>query len=376
MYKKIAIYAICKNEEKFVDKWIESMLEADYICVMDTGSTDNTFVLLQQWKEKYPEKIILEQKEIKPWRFDVARNESMKLIPSDTEICFCTDLDELLIKGWAEDVRAYWNGKCNRMYYKYAWSHLSDGSPARIFWYDKIHSYGEWLWQFPVHEALYNINNKETRGINMNENKIYLHHYQDNNKTHRGNYLKLLEDRAKEYPNDWYGLVYLAHEYYYQGQDENCINFIINTVLPKIDLNDDFLCIPDLYMFMGMAFERLGRDVEAEGYYKISIESANDYREGYLKLASLYLKQNKYVECIKTINKALYSSYRHYSWLEEDDSWSYLPYDILSLAYFYNGQPEVSLQFAKIALSYLPTDERLINNVASIEKVLGGMNNE
>ena len=376
MYKKIAIYAICKNEEKFVDKWVESMLEADYICVMDTGSTDNTFLLLQQWKEKYPEKIILEQKEIKPWRFDVARNESMKLIPSDTEICFCTDLDELLIKGWAEDVRAYWNGKCNRMYYKYAWSHLSDGSPARIFWYDKIHSYGEWLWQFPVHEALYNINNKETHGVNMDENKIYLHHYQDNNKTHRGNYLKLLEDRAKEYPNDWYGLVYLAHEYYYQGQDENCINFIINTVLPKIDLSDDFLCIPDLYMFVGMSFERLGRDVEAESYYKISIESANDYREGYLKLASLYLKQNKYVECIKTINKALYSSYRHYSWLEEDDSWSYLPYDILSLAYFYNGQPEVSLQFAKIALSYLPTDERLINNVASIEKVLGGMNNE
>lgn len=48
MYKKIAIYAICKNEEKFVDKWVESMLEADYICVMDTGSTDNTFLLLQQ----------------------------------------------------------------------------------------------------------------------------------------------------------------------------------------------------------------------------------------------------------------------------------------------------------------------------------------
>ena len=58
MYKKIAIYAICKNEEKFVDKWVESMLEADYICVMDTGSTDNTFVLLQQcrryWLRKTP----------------------------------------------------------------------------------------------------------------------------------------------------------------------------------------------------------------------------------------------------------------------------------------------------------------------------------
>ena len=39
---KICVYAICKNEEKFVDKWLESMSEADYIVVLDTGSTDNT----------------------------------------------------------------------------------------------------------------------------------------------------------------------------------------------------------------------------------------------------------------------------------------------------------------------------------------------
>lgn len=43
----VAIYAICKNEEKYVDKWMESMLEADKICVLDTGSTDNTYKLLQ-----------------------------------------------------------------------------------------------------------------------------------------------------------------------------------------------------------------------------------------------------------------------------------------------------------------------------------------
>ena len=44
---KICVYAICKNEEKFVDKWLESMSEADYIVVLDTGSTDNTYNLLK-----------------------------------------------------------------------------------------------------------------------------------------------------------------------------------------------------------------------------------------------------------------------------------------------------------------------------------------
>ena len=33
---------ICKNEEKFVASWVESMKEADEIVVLDTGSTDNT----------------------------------------------------------------------------------------------------------------------------------------------------------------------------------------------------------------------------------------------------------------------------------------------------------------------------------------------
>ena len=30
---KICVYAICKNELKFVDKWLENMSEADYIVV-------------------------------------------------------------------------------------------------------------------------------------------------------------------------------------------------------------------------------------------------------------------------------------------------------------------------------------------------------
>ena len=39
---KICVYAIAKNEEQFVDRWMNSMREADDICVLDTGSTDGT----------------------------------------------------------------------------------------------------------------------------------------------------------------------------------------------------------------------------------------------------------------------------------------------------------------------------------------------
>ena len=39
---KVCVYAICKNEEKFVERWVNSVKEADEIYVLDTGSMDNT----------------------------------------------------------------------------------------------------------------------------------------------------------------------------------------------------------------------------------------------------------------------------------------------------------------------------------------------
>ena len=42
MQYRVCVYAICKNEGKFVERWMRSMAEADEIYVLDTGSTDGT----------------------------------------------------------------------------------------------------------------------------------------------------------------------------------------------------------------------------------------------------------------------------------------------------------------------------------------------
>ena len=46
---KICVYAICKNEEKHVWRWLNSARDADYICLLDTGSTDKTLELAHEW---------------------------------------------------------------------------------------------------------------------------------------------------------------------------------------------------------------------------------------------------------------------------------------------------------------------------------------
>ena len=46
---KVVVYAIVKNESKFVERWVRSMSEADEIVVMDTGSTDDTVAKFQTY---------------------------------------------------------------------------------------------------------------------------------------------------------------------------------------------------------------------------------------------------------------------------------------------------------------------------------------
>ena len=70
MSVKICVYAICKNESKFVGRWLDSMSEADYIVVLDTGSDDDTYEMLKA----DPRVTRVERASISPWRFDVARN--------------------------------------------------------------------------------------------------------------------------------------------------------------------------------------------------------------------------------------------------------------------------------------------------------------
>ena len=77
---RVCVYAICKNESQFVERFMDSMSEADDICVLDTGSTDDTVEKLRARGAH------VEQKVISPWRFDVARSESLKLIPKDADI--------------------------------------------------------------------------------------------------------------------------------------------------------------------------------------------------------------------------------------------------------------------------------------------------
>lgn len=370
---KIAVYTICKDELPNVDKWMNSMMEGDYLCVLDTGSTDGTWEKLKEWQSKYPGKVIISQAEIKPWRFDVARNANMKMIPKDADFCVSTDLDEILNPGWGEKFREAWaKGNKHRMWYKYAWSHNQDGTPARVFWYDKCHdNTGNWIWRYPVHETLTWIGDSNYDGTSGTtvSNDIWLEHF-PLPKAERSSYLPLLEMRAEENPDDYYGLVYLAHEYYYSGKKEKCVEYIDTTVMPKISAADMYYCKTDLFMFKGRCHTDLGQLDKAIIDFKQGIAQSPEFRDNYLELAKVYLVQKRYEDAISIINEALLKSRRLYSWLEWDKAWTSEPADLLCLAYYYAGAKNTALMYAKMAYGEDKGDERLRDNLVRMEQEL------
>ena len=214
---KICIYAICKNEEKYIDTWYNSVKEADKIFILDTGSTDNTFNLL---KDK--EKVTIKKEIISPWRFDIARNKSLDMVDKDTDICICIDLDEILLPGWRKILEQNWKEDTTRVYYTYNWKLDNNNRPLVTFYTDKIHKRNGYKWTHPVHEVL-------TPGIIEHKiiiKDIILNHYPDLNKS-RSNYLPLLEMSVKESPNDDRNMHYLGREYMYHQKYNEAIDILI-----------------------------------------------------------------------------------------------------------------------------------------------------
>ena len=209
---KICVYAICKNEEQFVDRWMDAVSEADMVIVTDTGSTDSTVEKLKA------RGAVVYKDEIHPWRFDVARNIAMDHIPEDVDICVSNDLDEVFELGWRKKIEDVWKPNHTRARYLFTWSFHKDGTPNKQFSMEKIHRRIGFRWVHPVHEVL------EFNGTDKEESVwvpgMVLNHYPDSSKP-RSQYLPLLELSADENPDDDRGMFWLGREYmYYDKLDE------------------------------------------------------------------------------------------------------------------------------------------------------------
>ena len=236
----IVVYAIAKNESKFVNRWMDSMSEANQVVVLDTGSTDDTVEKLRargatvdvmkyvEWKTvgEY-RKIMADRKpdDPLPWRFDTARNASLDLaegIAPNADVLVCTDLDEYFLPGWRKLLEDAWRtgGPYDSAQYAFVWRFTPDGRDDGTFKRRWIHAPHMARWSCPVHETL------ETLAVDGSFHAVdvpgmRLEHHPDSSKS-REQYLALLELAVSERPNDPRMRHYLGREYRFRGMWDDC----------------------------------------------------------------------------------------------------------------------------------------------------------
>jgi glycosyltransferase involved in cell wall biosynthesis len=349
---KIAVSAISKNEAEFVQRFCDSAKDADLICIADTGSTDDTVKLALECGAKVHDICI------SPWRFDLARNAAIALLPKDIDIVISLDLDEVLEDGWREEIERVWTPETTRLRYKFDW-----GSGISFF-YEKIFSRHGYRFWHPVHE--YPRPDSRIQEIYAHTDMLLVSHHPDPTKS-RGQYMPLLELAVKEDPHCPRNAFYHAREltFYYRWQE-------------AIEALNKYLAMPEAkwpnercyaMRLLGKCHEELGMIYEGLKWYRLACAEAPDTREPWCELATITYRLSMWPESYGAALSALGITDKQAVYTMDPSVWTEKPYDYASIAAWRLGLKDQAIEFCKKALEFNPTDTRLLNNLSQMEEV-------
>lgn len=361
---KISVYAIAKNEAKFARRWYECVKEADEVCVLDTGSTDDTVAILSSLGAKVESKIFT------PFDFAAARNASMALCSPDADYLFCMDLDEVVSKGWRKLLEdriseAIKGGlDVTAVQYKEALNFNPDGSYHEVFRQLKIVRPGTAVWKRPIHECLEFM---EWRPLEIPE--LVVEHRPDETKD-RDYYIDMLKQTVKESDPDIRSFFYLGKEYFRRGRYteaiENYKTYVhrgdgiylpVERCLAMLDISRGYAVLGDEHLSEFWLWRASGEDdTNRSPLFWLGVNAYN--RKEYKAAASIMQR------CLKIPDDvSLYS--------REDLAYGEQPYKILSDALWLIGKKEDAFCVASNMLQKFPENPVAQNQYNGIGKALG-----
>lgn len=374
MSYKIAICAICKNESKFVQRWLDAVEPADYICVLDTGSTDKTVELFKaaEQEERFKNKLIFQQlkEPIVPFRFDTARNLSLLLVPSDVDIILYPDLDEICTPGWREQILSVWKPDTLMCCYSYAQECDKEEKPIRVINYNKCYANKPFIkWFGCVHEYCEIVNQPlefKDHTVYVNSNFILYRHLPDKTKS-RSFYIDLIAQRYEE-DKDFAILCFGASSF--KDNPKKGIEWIKNTMLPlllakpsigKVFNSDEERrqCFWQAYQYLAIYTQLINPKNYEEilKYFELSLSYDYTNLNNYVFISDIYLEQKRYQDAINVLTFGQLNSKQIHDWRYDPSLWIYKYDTNLCIAYYYLGDYKKSYIHAKLAWNKWNSDK-------------------
>lgn len=357
---RICVYSIAKNEEKFVQRFYEAAKGADLILIADTGSTDGTIETIKRWQAISSTPVSLYQIHVAPWRFDLARNAALALVPADIDVCVSLDLDEELQPGWRQEIERVWKlGETTRLGYMFDWG------VGIKFLYEKIHARNGYRWHHPCHE--YPMPDGRITEKFAETSMLLVIHKPDSTKS-RGSYLDLLRVSIEEDPNCPRNAFYYARELSFHNQFEESIKECDRYLtLPRATWVNE-RCYA--YRTKGRCYSSLGDLQKAEQAFYMAASEAPNTREPWVELATLMYKQSRWHECFAFGMRALAigNDQREFVYTVDPEVWTWKPHDMVAIAAHWLGMKDLAIEHGKLAVAAAPNDLRLSANVTFYER--------
>jgi len=293
---KIAVYTIALNEEKFVERWYNSVKDADYLLIADTGSTDRTVEIAKSLG------INVYNISVKPWRFDVARNTALALLPDDIDLCVSLDMDETISEGWREILEKTTGNQITYVFDNFHKQYSMINN--------KIHSRHGYVWKFLMHEGI--VQDRITPEIEFAYG-LEVYHLPDTEKP-RSQYLDLIKAALDENPNitryyKYYTDALVSLERYEEAETW----YLEMMKVPGFSNTDK----AHVYKLMADIIPEKRRQ-----YLEYCLAYALERREPYYYLAEYFADNEKWVIANYYIEKALEHTYSRLDVFNNKDVWT------------------------------------------------------
>jgi hypothetical protein len=343
---KVAVYTIALNEAAHAERWAESAADADYLIVADTGSTDDTVDRLTRAG------VTVHRIAVRPWRFDVARNAAMALIPSDVDVCCTMDMDMFLEPGWRPKLEATWTRgttalNCNLVW----WTSPVDPTPLKKYLVRNFHARWGYRFKRPVHETLIFAGEEVTGSCP----EIVIHHLRSSGGD-RERYLKLLELALAEDPGDaqisfWLGRDCLSADRHERGIEALQHYLDLPTATWVVERSEAMRCLA-----------RMQPEKRLLWLDKARIE-APYRREVWLDLAEEFHGQADWLNLLWACTNGIEHTRRTESYLDEQHCWGFRLFDLGAIAAWRLNVMDRAVEWGQKALELDPGNERLKNNL-------------